>query len=188
MSPLDRLEAGFTRNYEHKPRGPFAARLQPLSEWLRSRSPARDLKSTDCCSFSLCLRCALRTVAPLILAYAIFGMVIIISIGISIWHSYPALFHIGRWQARVWHGLGRALWPGFVKNGFIVLPFVPLAWMLFSFLLCLPRMFFWNRRAKRLHRTAEALPLPQVADASCTADAAQTDAFVWPPPPMLDNP
>ncbi len=188
MSLLDTLEAGFFRKYERKPRGPFAARLQPLSEWLRSRSPDRDLKSTDCYRFPLYLRCALGMVAPLILAYTIFGLVIIISIGISIWHSYPALFHIGRWQTYVWHGLWRALWPGFVKNGFIVLPFVPLAWALFSLLLWLPRVFFWNRRAKRLHRTGEALLLPQVADASRAVDTAQTDASVWPPPPKRDNP
>jgi len=71
MSLLDRLEAGFTRNYERKPRSPFAARLQPLSEWVRSRSPDRDLKITECYSFSLCLRCALGAVAPLILAYIV---------------------------------------------------------------------------------------------------------------------
>ncbi len=188
MSLLDKLETGFTRNHDSKPRGPFAARLQPLCDWARSRALDRDLKSTDCYSFSLCLRCAVKLVTPLILAYVIFWIIGTICIGISIWHSYPELFHIGRWQARVWHGLWRALWPGLVKKGFIMLPFVPLIWALFSLLLYLPRMFFWNRRAKRLQSTAEAFSPPQVAQAIHVTDIAQTDTSVWPPPPRHDDP
>lgn len=187
MSLLDRLEAGFTQNEDSKPRGPFAARLQPLSDWVRSRALDRDLKSTDGYSVSLCLRCALRAAAPISLAYTAFWVIGIICIDVHIWHLYPALFHIGRWQARVWHGLGRALWPGFVKK-FIMLPFVPLAWTLFSLLLYLPHMFFWNRRAKRLQSTAEAFTLPQTSKAVGVADTAQTDASVWPPPPRHDDP
>jgi hypothetical protein len=126
-------------------------------------------------------------VRPLILAYTGFWAIGIICIGISIWYAYPTLFHFGRWQAHAWHGFWRALWPGLVKRGFILIPFVPLIWALFSLFLHLPRMFFWNRRAKRLQSIAEAFPLPQTSAALEVTDAAQTDASVWPPPPRHDD-
>jgi len=79
-------------------------------------------------------------------------------------------------QARVWHGLWPVLWPGFVAKGFILLPFVPLAWALIALILFLPRALFWNRRAQRL-AAGEAVSVEEIAE------IASPDAFVWPPPP-----
>ena len=158
MPLLDTLEVWFTRKPQQRPLSPSAAKFVSSSKWLTNwlgpPLPDRDMKATDFYSLSLYLRCAWGMVARL-----------------------PVLFHIGRMQARIWHGLWKAAGPMLVAKGFILLPFVPLAWVLFALILYLPRTLFWNRRARRLVAVGETLHAEEIIA------VAAPDASAWPPPP-----
>ena len=174
MALLDTLEALFTRKMEHKP---HSSSDKPLPAWLHTSPPDRNLRASDYYSLSLYLRCVLEPVVRISLLYFFLWIGAMVYIGIFAWHLYPVLFHAGRWQTRVWHSVWQALGPSLVSHGFLFIPLVPLAWALFALVLWLPRVLFWNRRARRL------FALGQTTRAEEVAEIAAPGASVWPPPP-----
>ena len=180
MPLLDTLEVWFTRKAQPQPLSPSAERfvssVRWLTKWLTPPLPDRDLKATDFCSFSVCLRCALAMVSRLSLLYSAFWIAGLIFIVLNLWHSYPWLFHAGRRQVHVWHSLSKSAGPMLVGQGFVLIPFVPLAWAFFSLAFWLLRAFLWNRRARRLISVGGTVSVQEIAE------LARLDASVWPPP------
>ena len=177
MPLLDMLETWFTRRPQRRPLSPSAERVVSFGRWLSPPLPDRDMKATGSYSVSLYLRCALGMVIRLILLYYAFWIILLISVVFRLWHEFPMLFHMGTKQARILHWLWQVLWATSVAKGFILLPFVPLVWALFSLMIWFPRAWFWNRRARRLVAAGEAVSVQEIAE------IANPDASVWPPPP-----
>ena len=181
MPLLDTLEVWFVPKSQQRPLSPsaekFVSSSRRLTKWLRPSWPDRDLKATDFYSLSLYLRCAWAMVSRLSLFYTAFWVVGLIIIVLNFWYSYPILFQTGRRQARFWHGFLPAAGRMLVAKGFVLIPFVPLAWVLFGLLFYLLRTLFWNRRARRLLAAGETGPTEEIIE------RVITDASVWPPPP-----
>ena len=181
MPLLDTLEVWFVPKSQQRPLSPsaekFVASSRWLTKWLSPPWPDRDLKATNFYSLSLYLRCAWAMVSRLSLSYTAFWVIGLIIIVLNLWHSYPILFHTGRGQARFWHGFLPSAGQMLVAKGFVLIPFVPLTWVLFGLLFYLLRALFWNRRARRLLAAGDTI------HAGEAVVVAVLDASVWPPPP-----
>ena len=84
-----------------------------------------------------------------------------------LWYKYPFVLHNPRYHKLLIGILSH--------SGFYIIPWGALFLLVFHCMLSLPRVYFWNRRAERLRRE------PPLSEAP--AEAATTDAGVWPPPP-----
>lgn len=171
MPFIDTLETFFTNR-------PRDAQRNRLARPLLRRAPDRGLRPEDCYSLHLYLRCGLRPVIKLCVAYYLFLLGLLVWLAVKLGRMFPVLYHGGAKQAEAWRFMWRALGETHFMQHFGLMPFVPLIWVLFGLLFWLPRVLFWNRRARRLRLYGEAVSIP-----TANEEITPQDASIWPPAP-----
>lgn len=155
---LDRWEASATSKGKR-----WEKEAPPL--WIAAFHPDWYWPPTERYTVHLYIRQAVFTGLPLV-AFMILGWLLPFGL---LWFWYRPIL-----QDPKYHKLLVGL---LSHEGFYWMPWTVLWLSVLPCLFCLPRFYFWNRRAERLRREP---PLPDVP-----TEAVAVDTGVWPPPPTL---